>query len=180
MNEDRETKFIYMGAPQPNRLNGDGPDYSRWGKLLQLAAEKAYGKETAERWSLPEAAAKREEVFSESDPVATVFRVTDSAVKLETINDSGDIVDTYTKAVNAKPKKDCSRCPKFEKCREKVKALKLSEIITAAKCDREGRVIEELPALITDELRLVFGQTGVGQYNGSHWMREIAEVEILN
>lgn len=117
MNEDRETKFIYMGDPQPNRLNGYGPDYSRWGKLLQLAAEKAYGKETAERWSLPEAAAKREEVFSESDPVATVFRVTDSAVKLETINDSGDIVDAYTKAVNAKPKKDCSRCPKFEECR---------------------------------------------------------------
>lgn len=525
MNEDRETKFIYMGDPQPNRLNGDGPDYSRWGKLLQLAAEKAYGKETAERWSLPEAAAKREEVstgggllllggdlvnrgnrreeweaffeaggdlldnlkvavpesfysfdygcchflvldseymgtrrrdaykyignrirddlqesdrqvsivlmhhpmftvgasynddvlaqtmrdnylklflkyrvdfilcghqhlycrtrefnrkdevtgdeyslvqlmgvsgtkyfgarrtdhlavFREFDSVATVFRVTDSAIKLETINDSGAVVDAYTKAVNAKPKKDCSRCPKFEECRGKgnagsagallsmedlqklmepkpengtvlsikyagrsgdgaaindltaictftledltglkheefeysvmrkgrltyekyrgirletlletvfktwgetlpdtlrgamletpqetlsenlhenpaetsqetitgeaypgempesgkthenkktendavllltnrsgkVKALKLREIITAAKYDREGRVIEELPALITGELQLVFGQTGVGQYNGSHWMREIAEIEIL-
>ena len=216
----------------------------------------------------------------EYESVATVFEVTESEIKLETYGSSGELIDTYAKAVNPKPKKDCSRCPRFEYCKgEKspdsvgtplaieqleelmapklgecvvmnvretaadmdkellsreitgeefrhmeheefeyslmqrgrlvferhrgvrlsavlatepeaeatllvtnrkgvVKALRLEEILYAGRYDERGNLAEQVPAIITDDFRLVYGQRECGHYNGSHWIRNVAEIEI--
>ncbi|MGN0702857.1 MAG: metallophosphoesterase [Lentihominibacter sp.] len=212
----------------------------------------------------------------EYESVATVFEVTESEIKLETIDSAGTVIDTYAKAVNPKPKKDCSRCPRFEYCRGQkgseaaaarlcmeqleslmapklddgavlavktpvpgaglrviareefdrmehqeyeyslmqrgrlvferhrgvrlsailaeeadadstilvtnkkgvVRALRLAEILQAGRYDENGKLIEEVPAIITDDFRLVYGQRDRGHYNGSRWIRDVAEIEI--
>ena len=224
----------------------------------------------------------------EYESVATVFEVTESEIRLETLDSSGSVIDTYAKAVNPKPKKDCSRCPRFEYCKgqkgqdsaaapiameqlEKlmapklaegavlsvkglsmkeipddgtdgpevreitgeefarmeheefeyslmqrgrlvferhrgvrlsavmasagvglgsgllvtnkrgvVKALRLEEIVLAGKYDEAGNLVDRIPALITDDFRLVYGQREKGHYNASLWVRDVAEIEILH
>lgn len=427
LNNKKPTKFIYMGDPQPSRLNGDGPDYSLWGKLLRMATEKAYGcgnpedgllllggdlvnrGNRREEWEAffeeggdlldnmkvasPESffsfdygcchflvvnseymGTRRKEAYKfignwirddlqesdmpvrfmlmhhpmfdvgtsfndkvtaqtmrdnylrlltknkvdfilcghqhlycrrkaqdglvqlmgvsgtkyfpgweleemdfamENESVATVFEVTDDEIRLETIDSGGAVIDTFTGAVNEKPKKDCTKCPRYETCkglkdsagsgplpldeleklmapdrsegtvltvrgekrrrftgdelaglireeheysvmrrgrlafehfsgirladildaagaeagpestilftnsRGMVRALKAGEILTAGRYSEDGELTEQLPAIITDEMQLIFGQRDAGQYNGSQWVKEIGEIEII-
>lgn len=233
-----------------------------------------------EGWNLQHMVCSRQ-----NEAVATVFEVTEDEIRLETINLQEQSVDTYAKAVNRKPKKDCSKCPKFETCKglkapeaigaglsmdklrelmspeqaegtvltvkaakglkaeggishefslgelemleheefeysvmrrgrleyEKmrgiriellfdkagldrkhcpsaallltnsegmVKGLKLEDVLQGGRYDRQGGLVCKVPAIITDDFRLVFGQTDAGQYNGSRWIRDIKEIEI--